>query len=149
MKRTLAILALAVVLALAFVAPMWLGRYRQHLMGLWLVTAIARARRQPHHGLRRPGTLAQAGFIGIGAYTTALMIKGGTLNGPFPSRPRHGSFLGAVLDLLRHRRVGGLAFFFGLLIGFPFRAAVQKHYLAFVTIAFAVFLSRLPATRCG
>jgi hypothetical protein len=34
-KRSLGLIALAIALALAFAAPMWLGRYGNNLMGLW------------------------------------------------------------------------------------------------------------------
>ncbi len=75
--------------------------------------------------------------MGVGAYTTALLIKGGTVD---------------VLRLIGHRRVGTVPFLHGVrcsraspascsasLIGFP-ALRVQKHYLAFVTLAFTVFL---------
>ena len=66
-------------------------------------------------------TLAQAAFLGIGAYTTALMTKAGM---PFAA-----AFLAS----------GVAAFVVGIVLGFP-ALRVQKHYLAFVTLAFSVFV---------
>jgi branched-chain amino acid transport system permease protein len=66
-------------------------------------------------------TLAQAAFLGIGAYTTALLTKAGY---PFA---------------LAFFMAGGLAFAVGWVLGFP-ALRVQKHYLAFVTLAFSVFV---------
>jgi branched-chain amino acid transport system permease protein len=140
MKRALALAALAIALALAFAAPMWLGRYGNNLMGLWLVTAVAALGVNLIMGYAGQETLAQAGFMGIGAYTTALMIKGGTLNVPLPFVAAPWVVSWEPFSLITALFVSGvLAFLFGLLIGFP-ALRVQKHYLAFVTLAFAVFL---------
>jgi branched-chain amino acid transport system permease protein len=134
----LALLALALVLA--FVAPMWLGRYGNNIMSLWLVTTVAALGVNLIMGYAGQETLAQAGFMGVGAYTTALMIKGGklALSLPFVAAPvmlewQPFSMLSALLASAI------VTFFLGLLVGFP-ALRVQKHYLAFVTLAFSVFM---------
>jgi branched-chain amino acid transport system permease protein len=140
MKRHLQLLLLALTLILAFVAPMWLGRYGNNIMSLWLVTAVAAMGVNLIMGYAGQETLAQAGFMGVGAYTTALMIKGGNLALALP-------FVAAPLTLewqpfsLLTALVASavFTFFLGLLIGFP-ALRVQKHYLAFVTLAFSVLM---------
>jgi branched-chain amino acid transport system permease protein len=98
-----------------------LRRYGTYILTLWLVTAIAAMGVNLIVGYAGQETLAQAAFLGIGAYTTALMTKAGL---PFGV-----AFLAS-----------GLAtFVVGILLGFP-ALRVQKHYLAFVTLAFSVFV---------
>ncbi|MGL4637502.1 MAG: branched-chain amino acid ABC transporter permease [Beijerinckiaceae bacterium] len=140
MNRTLSLTLLAVALLLAFAAPMWLGRYGNNLMSLWLVTAVAALGVNLIMGYAGQETLAQAGFMGIGAYTTALMIKGGTLSLSLPFVATPIALAWEPFSMLTAMAASGiLAFLFGLLIGFP-ALRVQKHYLAFVTLAFSVFL---------
>jgi branched-chain amino acid transport system permease protein len=113
MNHTLKIvLGVLVVLALLLV-PMdftpyglpWSGlkTYPTYALTLWLVTAIAAMGVNLIVGYAGQETLAQAAFLGIGAYT------------------------------------GGICFVVGILLGFP-ALRVQKHYLAFVTLAFSVFV---------
>ena len=64
-------------------------------------------------------TLAQAAFVGIGAYLTAIATKSGV---PFG---------------VAFAASGLLTFAIGIVLGFP-ALRVQKHYLAFVTLAFSV-----------
>ena len=64
-------------------------------------------------------TLAQAAFVGIGAYLTAITQK---LGWPFG---------------LSFAASGLVTFVIGIALGFP-ALRVQKHYLAFVTLAFSV-----------
>jgi branched-chain amino acid transport system permease protein len=98
-----------------------LKRYGTYILTLWLVTAVAAMGVNLIIGYAGQETLAQAAFLGIGAYTTALMTKAGV---PFGL-----AFL-----------VSGLvAFAVGIVLGFP-ALRVQKHYLAFVTLAFSVFV---------
>lgn len=128
-RGTLALAALAV-LALV-VAPVdltgfgipyaGLKRYGTYILTLWLVTAVAAMGVNLIVGYAGQETLAQAAFLGIGAYTTALMTKAGM---PF------------VLVFLAS---GVAAFVIGIVLGFP-ALRVQKHYLAFVTLAFSVFV---------
>lgn len=96
-----------------------LKRYGTYIMTLWLVTAVAAMGVNLIVGYAGQETLAQAAFLGIGAYLTALLTKAGI---PFGV-----AFLAS----------GALAFAIGILLGFP-ALRVQKHYLAFVTLAFAV-----------
>jgi branched-chain amino acid transport system permease protein len=140
MNRTASLVLLAVALLLAFAAPLWLGRYGNNLMSLWLVTAVAALGVNLIMGYAGQETLAQAGFMGIGAYTTALMIKGGTLSLSLPFVSGSLALSWAPFSMLTAMLCSViLAFLFGLLIGFP-ALRVQKHYLAFVTLAFSVFL---------
>ncbi len=98
-----------------------LRRYGTYILTLWLVTAVAAMGVNLIVGYAGQETLAQAAFLGIGAYTTALMTKAGL---PFAA-----AFLAS----------GAAAFLVGIVLGFP-ALRVQKHYLAFVTLAFAVFV---------
>jgi branched-chain amino acid transport system permease protein len=98
-----------------------LKRYGTYILTLWLVTAIAAMGVNLIVGYAGQETLAQAAFLGIGAYTTALMTRAGI------------QFWAAFLAS------GAAAFFVGIALGFP-ALRVQKHYLAFVTLAFAVFV---------
>lgn len=96
-----------------------LKRYGTYIMTLWLVTAIAAMGVNLIVGYAGQETLAQAAFLGIGAYTTALLTKAGV---PFG---------------LAFFASGAASFAIGVALGFP-ALRVQKHYLAFVTLAFAV-----------
>ena len=100
----------------------WSGlkRYGTYILTLWLVTAVAAMGVNLIVGYAGQETLAQAAFLGIGAYATAIMTKAGI---PFGL-----AFLFS----------GVAAFLVGIVLGFP-ALRVQKHYLAFVTLAFAVF----------
>jgi branched-chain amino acid transport system permease protein len=98
-----------------------LKRYGTYILTLWLVTAVAAMGVNLIVGYAGQETLAQAAFLGIGAYTTALMTKAGI---PF----------GAAFAAS-----GAAAFAVGIVLGFP-ALRVQKHYLAFVTLAFSVFV---------
>ncbi len=128
-RLKLSLLALSVLLLV--VAPMdltgfglpWPGlrRYGTYILTLWLVTAVAAMGVNLIIGYAGQETLAQAAFLGIGAYTTALLTKAGV---PFGF-----AFLAS----------GIAAFVVGIALGFP-ALRVQKHYLAFVTLAFSVFV---------
>jgi branched-chain amino acid transport system permease protein len=131
MNRTLKIILGVVMLAAFILGPAdltgfgipWTGlkRYGTYILTLWLVTSVAAMGVNLIVGYAGQETLAQAAFLGIGAYTTALLQKAGV--------PFGGTFL-----------ISGLAcFFIGIILGFP-ALRVQKHYLAFVTLAFTVFV---------
>ena len=96
-----------------------LKRYGTYILTLWLVTAIAAMGVNLIVGYAGQETLAQAAFVGIGAYVTAIAGKHGV---PFGL-----SFLASGL----------VTFVIGIALGFP-ALRVQKHYLAFVTLAFSV-----------
>src|SRR4051794_2425147 len=98
-----------------------LKRYGTYILTLWLVTAVAAMGVNLIIGYAGQETLAQAAFLGIGAYTTGIMTKAGF---PFAA-----AFAASGLA----------AFAVGGLLGFP-ALRVQKHYLAFVTLAFSVFV---------
>jgi branched-chain amino acid transport system permease protein len=140
MKRHLPLLLLGIALVLAFIAPMWLGRYGNNIMSLWLVTAVAALGVNLIMGYAGQETLAQAGFMGVGAYTTALMIKGGSLALSLPFVAAPVTLAWSPFSLLTAMAASAIfTFFLGLIIGFP-ALRVQKHYLAFVTLAFSVLM---------
>ena len=121
MNRRLAFALILIALAVLALAPLGLQRYGIYILSLWLVTAVAALGVNLIVGYAGQETLAQAAFLGIGAFTTAIMTKAGL---PF---------------VLAFFASGVFAFIVGLLIGFP-ALRVQKHYLAFVTLAFSVFV---------
>ena len=96
-----------------------LRRYGTYILTLWLVTAIAAMGVNLIVGYAGQETLAQAAFVGIGAYLTAIVTKAGV---PFG---------------VAFAASGLLTFTIGIALGFP-ALRVQKHYLAFVTLAFSV-----------
>lgn len=102
----------------------WTGfrRYGLYILSLWLVTAIAAMGVNLIMGYAGQESLAQAAFLGIGAYTMALLTT--KLGMPF---------------FIAFFAAGILCFAIGVLLGFP-ALRVQKHYLAFVTLAFSVFV---------
>lgn len=127
LKVPFAILAIVLLILLpadltGFGIP-WSGlkRYGIYILSLWLVTAVAAMGVNLIVGYAGQETLAQAAFLGIGAFTSALMMKAGF--------PFFVAFLAAGL----------IAFVVGIVLGFP-ALRVQKHYLAFVTLAFTVFV---------
>jgi branched-chain amino acid transport system permease protein len=125
--RSLAIgIALLVLLALVPADLTGLGlpyaglkRYGTYILSLWLVTSIAAMGVNLIVGYAGQETLAQAAFVGIGAYLTAIATKAGV--------PFYAAFLAS----------GALTFLIGIGLGFP-ALRVHKHYLAFVTLAFSV-----------
>lgn len=102
----------------------WTGfrRYGLFILSMWLVTSIAAMGVNLIMGYAGQESLAQAAFLGIGAYTMALLTT--KLGVPF---------------FVAFFAAGALAFVVGILLGFP-ALRVQKHYLAFVTLAFSVFV---------
>jgi len=127
LKLPLALLAIALLILLPVdltgLGIPWGGlrRYGIYILSLWLVTAIAAMGVNLIVGYAGQETLAQAAFLGIGAFTSALLMKAGY--------PFFVAFVAAGL----------LSFVVGIALGFP-ALRVQKHYLAFVTLAFTVFV---------
>ena len=119
--RTL--LAALLLIALLAVVPLGLRSYGTYLLSLWAVYAIAAIGLNLTLGYAGQVSLAQAAFVGIGAYAVALL---GGLGVPFVA--------GLAVAAL-------LAFGIGWALGYP-ALRVQGHYLAFVTLAFTslVFL---------
>jgi len=105
------------VLAVLCVLPFGLKNYGIYILSLWLVYSIAAMGLNLTLGYAGQVSLAQAAFLGIGAYTTALLTKAGV------------AFFAAF------GASAVLCFVIGLLLGYP-ALRVQHHFLAFVTLAF-------------
>lgn len=118
MKRGLILL---LVVAALLAAPQGLKSYGVYLLSLWAVFAMAALGLNLTLGYAGQVSLAQAAFLGIGAYVSALMTTAGV------------SFFLAV------PAAGAVCFVFGLALGFP-ALRVQHHYLAFVTLGFNVLV---------
>ncbi len=114
--RPMTIAGLAV-LGLLIVLPFGLKGYGIYILSLWIVYSIAAMGLNLTLGYAGQVSLAQAAFLGIGAYTTALLMKAGY---PF--------FVGFGLS-------AGICFGVGLILGYP-ALRVQHHFLAFVTLGF-------------
>ncbi len=115
----LTLLAGAVIL---WFLPVGMGRYGTYVLTLWLVTAIAVMGLNLTLGIAGLKSLAQGAFMGIGAYTTAIL---GTKFG---------------FDWYSTFALAGLfCFALGLVLGFP-ALRVKAHYLAFVTLAFSTLV---------
>ncbi len=101
----------------------WPGLRSYGMLNLsrWLVIAIAAMGVNLIVGYAGQETLAQAAFFGIGAYLTALTTQAGL--------PWFLAFIAAA----------AVTFVVGIVLGFP-ALRVQKHYLAFVTLAFTIFV---------
>ncbi|HEX8165974.1 MAG TPA: branched-chain amino acid ABC transporter permease [Beijerinckiaceae bacterium] len=117
--RALAALVLGAA-ALWFLPAGW-GSYGTYVLTLWLVTAVAAMGLNLTLGYAGQVSLAQAAFLGIGAYATAILTRVGV--------PWWAAFLAA----------GAGCFAVGVLLGFP-ALRVRHHYLAFVTLAFATIV---------
>jgi len=118
MKR-LFLLLLALVPLVA--APFALKPYGIYLLSLWAVTTIAAIGLNLTLGYAGQISLAQASFVGIGAYAAALLTTQGW--------PLWSAFLLST----------ALCFVIGWLLGYP-ALRVQHHYLAFVTLSFATLV---------
>jgi len=118
--RTAIVLAIAL-LALA-AAPLALKNYGIYLLTLWCVYVMAGMGLNLTVGYAGQMSIGHAAFLGIGAYTAAILMKLGL------------SFW-FVLPI-----AALLCFFVGLVLGFP-ALRVQHHYLAFATLGFNVLMS--------
>ena len=116
MSRAHVLAGLAVLVAL-LVLPFGLKNYGIYVLSLWLIYSVAAMGLNLTLGYAGQVSLAQAAFLGIGAYTTALLLKEGV--------PYGVAFMAS----------GTLCFVIGLLLGYP-ALRVQHHFLAFVTLAF-------------
>jgi branched-chain amino acid transport system permease protein len=108
--------ALAAV-ALLVAVPFGQTTYGLYVLCSWLVFSIAAMGLNLTLGYAGQVSLAQAAFLGIGAYATALMTMAG------------------VHWILAAAASGALCFIIGLGLGYP-ALRVQHHFLAFVTLAF-------------
>ncbi|OJY65066.1 MAG: branched-chain amino acid ABC transporter permease [Rhodospirillales bacterium 70-18] len=110
-------LALAAGVAALVALPAGLKGYGVYLLSLWCVYVIAGMGLNLTVGYAGQISLGQAGFLGIGAYSAAILLQAGV---PF-------------LAVLPASAL--LCFVVGLLLGFP-ALRVQHHYLAFATLGF-------------
>lgn len=100
------------------IAPLGLKPYGIFILSMWAVMTIAAIGLNLTLGYAGQISLAQAAFVGIGAYVTGWL----TTKGAWPFWPTY--FLGFAS-----------CFVVGWLLGYP-ALRVQHHYLAFVTLAF-------------
>jgi len=114
-------IAAAAVVALLVAAPFGLKPYGIYLLSLWTAMTIAAIGLNLTLGYAGQISLAQAAFVGIGAYTAALLTTQGW--------PLGTAFLVAP----------AMCFAVGWLLGYP-ALRVQHHYLAFVTLAFTTLV---------
>ncbi len=117
----LGVVAVAAGAALAISLPLFLKPYGIYLSSSWAVLTIAAMGLNLTLGYAGQVSLAQGAFVGIGAYTTALLTLAGC---PYPI-----AFVAAGL----------LCFTIGWVLGYP-ALRVQHHYLAFVTLAFTTLV---------
>jgi branched-chain amino acid transport system permease protein len=101
--------------------PFFLKPYGIYLGSMWAVLSIAAMGLNLTLGYAGQVSLAQGAFVGIGAYTTALLMQAGV---PYPA-----AFVAAGL----------VCFSIGWVLGYP-ALRVQHHYLAFVTLAFTALV---------
>jgi branched-chain amino acid transport system permease protein len=113
--------ALALAGAAAVAAPFLLKSFGIYLLSLWAVQAVAAIGLNLTLGYAGQISLAQGAFVGIGAYSVALLVPAGL---PYPA-----AFACAGL----------LCFAIGWLLGYP-ALRVQHHYLAFITLAFTTLV---------
>lgn len=111
------LLLLAAGLAALIVAPIGQGNYIIYTLSSWLLFSISAMGLNLTLGYAGQVSLAQAAFMGIGAYITALLTLAGI----------HWS-VAALMSI-------STCFVIGLLLGYP-ALRVQHHFLAFVTLAF-------------
>jgi branched-chain amino acid transport system permease protein len=120
MKRRNTVLAAIVLVAAAvflLIAPYLFRPYGIFILSTWAVMTIAAIGLNLTLGYAGQISLAQAAFVGIGAYITAYLTTRGW---PF---------------WMTYMLAGTSCFVVGWLLGYP-ALRVQHHYLAFVTLAF-------------
>ncbi|NKC04769.1 branched-chain amino acid ABC transporter permease [Ochrobactrum haematophilum] len=110
-------ISIAVLFFLSVLAPIGQGNYIIYVLTSWLIFSIAAMGLNLTLGYAGQISLAQASFMAIGAYTTALLTLAGW----------HW-FLAMPVGLV-------LCFIVGLVLGYP-ALRVKGHFLAFVTLAF-------------
>jgi branched-chain amino acid transport system permease protein len=112
---------IAIAAGATVVVPFFLKPYGIFLISTWVVLTIAAIGLNLTLGYAGQISLAQGAFVGIGAYTVALLIPAGV--------PFFAAFIAAGL----------LCFAIGWVLGYP-ALRVQHHYLAFVTLAFTTLV---------
>jgi branched-chain amino acid transport system permease protein len=114
-------LSLILPLAAIALAPLGLKNYGTYLLTLWCVYVMAGMGLNLTVGYAGQMSIGHAAFLGIGAYTAAILMKLGLA-------------FWFVLPL-----AALLCFAVGLALGFP-ALRVQHHYLAFATLGFNVLV---------
>jgi branched-chain amino acid transport system permease protein len=109
--------ALALSAAFLLVAPFLFKPYGIFILSTWAVMTIAAIGLNLTLGYAGQVSLAQASFVGVGAYITALLTTQGWSFWPICAL------------------AGVACFVIGWLLGYP-ALRLQHHYLAFVTLAF-------------
>lgn len=117
MTRRTRTLLIILGLLLLILAPLGETDYIKYILASWLIYAIAAMGLNLTLGYAGQISLAQASFMGIGAYIVALMTLAGV---PW--------LIATPISVV-------MCFFVGLALGFP-ALRVQGHFLAFVTLAF-------------
>lgn len=117
----LGLVAVAALAIFAVAIPFFLKPFGIYLISMWAVLTIAAMGLNLTLGYAGQISLAQGAFVGIGAYTVALLVPLGV---PF--------IIAFVL-------AGLLCFAIGWVLGYP-ALRVQHHYLAFVTLAFTTLV---------
>jgi len=117
-----ALITLLIGAAILWFAPVGMGRYGTYVLSLWLVMSIGVMGLNLTLGYAGQTSLAQAGFMGLGAYTTAILTT------------KWGVSWYAAFGIS-----GLFTFCVGILLGFP-ALRVRTHYLAFVTLAFSTLI---------
>jgi len=115
--RKLNALLMAAALAAMLIAPQFLKNFGIYLLNYWLIFIIATMGLNLTVGYAGQKSLGHAAFLGIGAYTMALLLKAGI-----------SFWLGLPAAAV-------LCFVVGLVLGFP-ALRVQTIYLAFATLGF-------------
>jgi len=110
-------IAVALIAAVLLFVPPYLKNYGIYLFSYWLVFVIATMGLNLTIGYAGQKSLGHAAFLGIGAYTVAILLKIGI-----------SFWIGLPLAML-------LCFVVGLGLGFP-ALRVQTIYLAFATLGF-------------
>ena len=119
--RAVGVFVLLATIAL-IVAPLGLKPHGVYLISMWAVMSIAAIGLNLTLGYAGQISLAQAAFVGIGAYCTAILTA------------KYGWPFGGAFAL-----AAVLCFVIGWLLGYP-ALRVQHHYLAFVTLAFTTLV---------
>jgi len=114
-------LVFVVAVAAGVTAPFLLRPFGLYLISMWAVLTIAAIGLNLTLGYAGQVSLAQGAFVGIGAYTAALLTQAGC---PF---------------VIAFVAAGSLCFIIGWVLGYP-ALRVQHHYLAFVTLAFTTLV---------
>jgi branched-chain amino acid transport system permease protein len=116
--RLLGLVGGALAIAALILVPMSFNRYGLYILSQWAVMTIAAMGLNLTLGYAGQVSLAQGAFVGIGAYTAAILTTHGI--------PLIAAFAVAIV----------LCVVIGWLLGYP-ALRVQHHYLAFVTLAFS------------